>query len=126
MNEKIQRQIESGAWGVCRDRRELPCEVSGECPYEYGPKQERNIEGMPLIDGDSRSCPTYGHVCPVFMEAFGLTQDDLEIRAILHCGLALKRVRRIRERTPNADQILAKYEKTMAKYPMADYPKYYV
>lgn len=126
MNEGIKRCIESGVWGVCQDHRELPCDAASDCPYEYGLNPERNIEGMPLIDGDSRSCPTYGHVCPTFMEAFGLTQDDLEIRAILHCGLFLKRLKRMRENTSNADQILARYEETLAKYPMADYPEYYL
>lgn len=81
---------------------------------------------MPLIDWDSRSCPTYGHVCPVFMEDFEFTPGDLEIRATLHCGFLLKRLKEMRETTKNADQILARYEKTVAKYPMADHPEYYV
>ena len=62
----------------------------------------------------------------MFMEDFEFTPGDLEIRATLHCGFLLKRLKEMRETTKNADQILARYEKTVAKYPMADHPEYYV
>jgi hypothetical protein len=54
-----------------------PCETRGTCPYEYDNNPERDIEGMPLLYGDPRSCPDYGHICPEFMEEFGLTLEDL-------------------------------------------------
>jgi hypothetical protein len=60
------------------------------------------------------------------MEELGLGPEDLEIRATLHCGLLLKRLKRMRDTTENVDQILARYEETLAKYPETDYPEYYV
>ena len=127
MTKETRHRIETGSWVVCTEPREFPCDAGRTCPYEYGARNpERNVEGMPLIDWDSRSCPTYGHVCPVFMEDFDFNPEDLEIRATLHCGFLLKRLKETRERTKNADQILAEYEMTVAKYPMAEYPQYYV
>ncbi len=127
MNKEIKHRIENGTWVVCSEHREFPCDAGGDCPYEYRPRSpERNIKGMPLIDWDSRSCPTYGHVCPVFMEDFDFSPEDLEIRAALHCGALLKRIDEMRRITKNAYLILARYERTLAKYPMADYPKYYI
>ena len=126
MNKEIKHRIGTGTWVVCTEPREFPCDAGGTCPYEYVQNPDRNVEGMPLIDWDYRSCPTFGHVCPVFMEDFEFSPEDLGIRATLHCGLLLKRLRRMRETTKNADQILARYEETVAKYPMADYPEYYV
>jgi hypothetical protein len=126
MDKEIKHRVETIRWAICREHREFPCDIATDCPYEYGQNPDRNVEGMPIISDDSRSCPTYGHACPVFMEDFGFDPEDLEIRATLHCGLLLKRLRRMRETTKNADQILARYEETVAKYPMADYPEYYV
>ena len=67
--------------------------------YHYGPNCKSNIEGMPFDlweEGDPRSCPIYGHICPEFMEDFGLTKEELDIRATYHCGLG-------KEKTPNED-----------------------
>jgi hypothetical protein len=127
MNKEIKHRIEKGRWIVCEEPREFPCNASGNCPYEYGPQNpERNVEGMPLIGDDSRECPTYGHVCPVFMEDFGFTPEDLEIRAKIHCGRLVSQFKDLREKTKNADQILARYERTVGKYPMAAHLEYYV
>lgn len=72
----------------------LPCAEGKECPYEYDKNPDRDIEGMPFVDGDPRSCPTYGHICPEFMEDFGLTEDDLAERAIIHCDTVMNNLRR--------------------------------
>jgi hypothetical protein len=41
---------------------DLPCTGGLECPYEYDKNPERDIEGMPFIENDPRSCPKYGHI----------------------------------------------------------------
>ena len=75
-----------------RRREVLPCKKTGECPYEYNKKPERDIEGMPFINEDPRSCPIYGHICPEFMEELGLTVGDLNIRATIHCGAIMPKL----------------------------------
>jgi len=126
VNKEIKQRIETGAWALCTEPRNFPCDADGACPYACGKNPDRNVEGMPLIDWDSRSCPTYGHVCPVFMEDFEFAPEDLEIRATLHCGWLLKQIDEMRKTTKNAYQILARYERTVTMYPMADFPHYYV
>ncbi len=126
MNMEIKHRIATGTWMICTEPQAFPCDGGRACPYDRGKKPLRNIKGMPLIDWDSRSCPTYGHVCPSFMESFGLTPEDLRIRATLHLGRLLRRIEEIRETTKNADQVLSDYEKTLAQYPKADHPEYYV
>jgi hypothetical protein len=110
-----------------RRRTELPCEVSGDCPYEYDKHPERDIEGMPFIDDDPRSCPTYGHICPEFMEELGLTVEELKIRAIIHCGLIAKGEieRGDRETTEAFEKLLEELDETMRRYPPDRYPRYY-
>ena len=73
--------------------RKLPCQEGEACPYEYDLNPERDIEGMPFVDGDSRSCPVYGHICPHFMEDFDLTVEDLTRNASLHCSAVLLRMK---------------------------------
>lgn len=127
MSEELRQRLETGAWAVCTEPRTFPCDGGGTCPYEYGAqKPERNVEGMPFIDWDSRSCPTYGHVCPAFMEELGFIPEDLEIRAVLHCGLVLDRMPELRSRAKNDARILDQYKATQARYPVQKYPQYYV
>ena len=116
--------------------RQLPCQKLGYCPYEYGQGSDRDIEGMPFPVNrlDTRKCPVYGHVCPVFMEDFQLTVEDLAIRATIHCGAVAKSQLetgkwRLGDMDPEqADQIkalLERFEERMRQYPAKDYPQYY-
>lgn len=52
----------------------LPCQKVGECPYESNEDFARAIEQMPVVEDDPRTCPTYGRICPGFVE--DLTQAD--------------------------------------------------
>ncbi len=106
----------------------LPCQIYDDCPYEYANNPERDIEGMPLIDNDPRSCPDYGHICPEFMEDFGFDEEDLRIRAIIHCGgLMLHRagIGELDLDRPEYKVLLRTYKKTLLKYPPEEYPDYY-
>jgi hypothetical protein len=106
----------------------LPCDKTGECPYEYDRDPERDIEGMPFIDDDPRSCPTYGHICPEFMEELGLTVEDLTIRSIIHCGAVMKGLIRDGKQdadTPETKVMLDTYRQTLEQYPVSQYPQYY-
>jgi len=78
---------------VSESSRKLPCQEGEACPYEYDLHPERDIEGMPFVDGDPRSCPVYGHICPDFMEEFDLTVEDLDRNATLHCSAVLLRMK---------------------------------
>jgi len=110
-----------------KQRSILPCETTGDCPYEYDRNPERDIEGMPFIDDDPRSCPVYGHVCPEFMEELGLTVEELKIRATIHCGLIAKDMieRRELETDEAHEKLLEALEETLSKYPPDQYPQYY-
>ena len=82
---------------------------------------------MPFIDDDPRSCPLYGHICPEFMEDLGLTVEDLNIRAIIHCGIVMENS--IKERqTPNSrsnKKVVKRFYAIMKKYPPEEFPMYY-
>lgn len=97
----------------------LPCDT-GSCPYEYDQNPERDIEGMPLIQDDPRTCHTYGHICPEYMEDLGLTANDLRIRAILHHGaLARKMIKAGRwEKSEITEELLQRYEELRRLYPV--------
>ena len=109
----------------------LPCEEGedGGCPYDYSLKPDRDVEGMPFLDADDpRTCPEYGHACPKFMEDFGLTVDDLNIRAVLHCGALREYLIEKGERSatdPGTDRLRKKYCEYLEKYPEDKYPQYY-
>ena len=105
----------------------LPCEAGVECPYEYDKEPEREIEGMPFIDDDPRSCPTYGHICPEFMDVLGLTVGELKIRSTIHCGLIAKdQIAQGQLETSEALEILLEHlEETVTRYPADEYPQYY-
>jgi hypothetical protein len=98
----------------------LPCKRTGECPYEYDKDSERDIEGMPFIADDPRSCPEYGHICPEFMEELGLTLEELQIRSVLHCGSVARRMIEDGKlkKDPQTEILLAEYEKMKVKYPL--------
>ena len=53
---------------IDEEKIELPCKIKDFCPFEYDQNPDRDIEGMPLIDDDPRSCPKYGHICPEYMK----------------------------------------------------------
>ena len=106
----------------------LPCYRGGECPYEYDKDSDREIEGMPFAKNDPRSCPTYGHVCPKFMEDFGLTIEDLRIRATIHCGELMMRMIKDGRHDPDDPMtpvMLQAYKETLEKYPLDKFPQYY-
>ena len=106
----------------------LPCEKTESCPYEYDNDPDRDIEGMPFIDDDARSCPKYGHICPEFMEELGLTVQDLKIRAIIPCGGLIDQIVADGQADPDdplIQDLKRKYEETIILYPESIYPQYY-
>ncbi len=107
----------------------LPCR-SGECPYEYDKGSEREIEGMPFPRkcDDPRACPTYGHLCPQFMQELGLTVEDLQIRATIHCGALADTLVEQGKLSTDSEQykmLVAKFDEVKRTYPIEDYPQYY-
>ena len=110
------------------NKSNLPCVKTNDCPYEYNKEGDRDIEGMPFIDNDPRSCPKYGHICPVFMEELGFTVQDLNIRAVIHCGSLLDH--QVEEGMISSDSdeykgLKAKYIEITTKYPKDKFPQYY-
>ena len=106
----------------------LPCHKIKECPYEYDKNPARDIEGMPYAEGDPRSCPDYGHICPEFMEEFGLTVEDLQIRSVIHCGRVMEHLIEDGKYDKSSELCIAlmkKYEEFTSKYPAEQYPHYY-
>jgi hypothetical protein len=121
--EKLQKQY-------VETQRVLPCEADelGHCPYDYEHNPDRDIEGMPFADGDPRSCPKYGHVCPAFMEEFGLTTEDLHIRASIHCGEVIDELVRkgiVEKGSPEYLEQKNRSENMQRLYPREKYPQYY-
>jgi hypothetical protein len=108
---------------------ELICKKTGSCPYEYDKDSDRDVEGMPFIEEDPRNCPVYGHICPEFMEDFGFTPEDLNIRAIIHCGGLIDHIADeggIDRESELYVQMKSEYEKTLEKYTLEEYPYYYM
>lgn len=106
----------------------FPCEESGDCPYEYDQDPERDIEGMPFVDGDPRSCPEFGHICAEFMEDFNLTVEDLRIRAVIHCGRLYLHELETGQKPPVNEAFAAlvkDYFEIREKYPPEKHPQYY-
>lgn len=108
----------------------LACERTRDCPYEYDKDQEREIEGMPFPahDDDPRRCPQYGHICPEFMEHFGLTVDELRIRATIHCAniaMGLVGQGKRDEKSPEHIALMNEVHRIFEKYPPDDNPRYY-
>ena len=105
----------------------LPCDNGVDCPYDYDNSSGRDIEGMPFIDDDPRECPIYGHICPKFMEALGLTIEDLNIRAVIHCGRLAELSYKSSKDKPSEGELklINKYKDFLKKYPSEKYPKYY-
>ncbi len=105
----------------------LPCLKTGSCPYEYDRQSDRDIEGMPFLENDDRSCPVYGHICPEFMEQVGFTPEDLEIRAVIHCGSLLDIA--AANRPDINPEAVAEMKKRLSEvvilYPIDRYPQYY-
>lgn len=106
----------------------LPCEKNEGCPYEYDKNPSRDIEGMPFIINDPRSCPSYGHICPEFMQKLGLTEEDLQIRSVIHCGAVMENPPdnlKVDKSSELYKELMKKYEEFTSKYPMEEYPQYY-
>jgi len=106
----------------------LPCDFKGFCPYDYALNPDRDIEGMPFVENDWRSCPVFGHVCPAFMEDFDLSEVDLSIRATLHCGGVLRgmiEAGAIERTTEEHRLLLDDYAETVSRYPAEKFPHYY-
>jgi hypothetical protein len=106
----------------------LPCQKTGECPFEYDKDSDRDVEGMPFVENDPRSCPEYGHICPEFMEDFELTVDDLNIRATIHCAsvmLHLVEKGEVDENSQEYKELMTRYKEIAEKYPIEKYPQYY-
>ncbi len=111
-------------------QRILPCEKhpEGDCSYDYEKNPRRDIEGMPFVNGDPRSCPKYGHICPEFMEDFGLTTEDLHIRASIHCGALIDELvkqGKLTKESPEYREQKHRYENMRRLYPKGKYPQYY-
>ena len=112
------------------DQIALPCNNDNPCPYDYSLNPDRDIEGMPFIDNDTRSCPDYGHICPEFMEDLGLSIEDLEIRAVFHCALIYIRTKEM-DKTLQEDEdegmktMLDKYKEFSKKYSPTYHPEYF-
>ena len=105
----------------------LPCST-GACPYEYSGTSDRDVEGMPFAENDPRSCPQYGHICPEFMEDFGLTVEDLNIRATVHCGSLIKHLISEGKADPEAEptlRLLGRLAEVIRCYPPDRFPHYY-
>jgi len=86
------------------------------------------VEGMPFVDGDERSCPKYGHICPEFMEEFGLTVEELNIRATIHCGGLAEHLvlnGQLDPTSPEYRGLKIRYQEITAKYPKEKFPQYY-
>jgi hypothetical protein len=105
--------------------RPFPCEVDDQCPYDYSQHPDRDIEGMPLLENDPRGCPSFGHVCPVFMEECDLTVEELNIRAIIHCFLLLARMDVADLSKPEFAPLIESYPDVIRQYPPSAYPQYY-
>ena len=105
--------------------RPFPCEADNTCPYLTVPNPERDIEGMPLIVGDARSCPLCEHACPVFMEDYDLTVEELRIRSITHrcLGRLVDNPKVVDD--PEWKSLHYQYGINLLKYPPSDYPQYY-
>ncbi|MEW6351398.1 MAG: hypothetical protein AB1646_20285 [Thermodesulfobacteriota bacterium] len=106
----------------------LPCAGGEDCPYEYDKESDRDIEGMPFVTGDPRSCPQHGHVCPKFMEDFGLSVEDLNIRATIHCGSLLDHIiaeGKASAESPEVKALRNRYEEVRRQYPPDEFPQYY-
>ena len=111
-----------------RNKIVLPCKKIDSCPYEYDKESERDIEGMPFIKKDIRSCPKYGHICPEYMEELGLTIDDLNIRSTIHCGGLLDTLVQqgtITKGSPQYTFLKPRYDEIIKKYPRDKFPQYY-
>lgn len=105
----------------------LPC-TTMDCPYEYDRNPERDIEGMPFVDDDPRSCPHYGHICPEFMEDFGLTVEDLKIRSLIHCASVMKNlvdVKQVSKWSWRYFVLWREMRRVLRKYPPDKFPHYY-
>ena len=103
----------------------FPCELDGNCPFEYARKPDRDIEGMPLLENDPRGCLKYGHVCPVFMAECGLTAEELRIRATVHCFLVMGGMTMDEQKKAAFLLLFEKYRDILQKYPESDYSQYY-
>lgn len=109
---------------------ELPCANDSPCPYEYNLNPERDIEGMPFIDDDPRSCPDYGHICPKFMEDMGLTTEHLDIRAVFHCAAIYIKTREMNknlqvDEDESMKTMVEKYKEYLGKYNPRENPEYF-
>lgn len=126
----IQRTAQKLQQQYAQRKRTLPCQLDdrGRCPYETDGKSERDIGGMPFAKEDPRSCPKYGHVCPAFMEEFGLTAEDLLIRASIHGGSLIEDLvkRGVLEKdSPAYTEQKRRSDNMKRLYPPYKYPQYY-
>jgi hypothetical protein len=60
------------------------CEGAESSPRGYDIDLGPDIEGMPFLEGDPRTCPVYGHICPEFIRDLGLTKTELGLRGMIH------------------------------------------
>lgn len=93
------------------------CEAAKGCPFGFDRGQDRDIEGMPFMHGDPRSCPIYGHICPEFMEDFGLNEQELGLRGMIHrvnVIFSLVDSGELSRGSPEYRQLVESYENIMA------------
>jgi hypothetical protein len=105
------------------------CHSKKNCPYEQDKSDDAEIEGMPIIPNDPRTCKAFGHICPHFMAAFGFTRKDLKIRAIIHCGETMQHrldAGLAHRDDPKVKEIWGKYHDILRRFPVSEYPRYYL
>jgi hypothetical protein len=115
---------------TAEQQRMFPCEIDekGKCPYETADGPGLEIQGMPTIRRDARSCPKYTRVCPAFMGALGLSPEGLRIRAVIRRGSEAERlVKRGVLKKESTEYRERKWEAKNARrlYPKSKYPHYY-
>ena len=115
---------------TAEQQRMFPCEIDekGRCPYETAKGPGLEIQGMPAIRRDARSCPKYSRVCPAFMGALGLSPEGLRIRAVIRRGSEAERlVKRGVLKRESSEYRERKWEAENARrlYPKRKYPHYY-
>ncbi|MDD2710958.1 MAG: hypothetical protein PHV34_23520 [Verrucomicrobiae bacterium] len=108
----------------------FPCQKEGahECPFTFEKGSDREVMGMPIVEGDARTCPSCRHICPEFMETLGLTVEDLNIRAAIFCGRALEEMASRGEADPQAAEhvhLMERYREFTTRFPPGQHPRYY-
>ncbi|OGF44711.1 MAG: hypothetical protein A2231_05145 [Candidatus Firestonebacteria bacterium RIFOXYA2_FULL_40_8] len=107
----------------------LPCYNGGMCQFKDPNGSIKDIEGMPIGGNlEPRSCPGFDFICPAFMKDFGLTPQDINIRATLYRGDHIDVLVKQGKLEKDSAEYIAlheRYEDILEQYPQEEYPKYY-